>query len=60
MVKCAGGCSNRPSHDATLLCVCAYRAGRTARAGREGSVYTLLRDEDVRHFKAMLRKADNS
>jgi len=36
------------------------RAGRTARAGRSGRVYTLLRDEDVRHFKQMLRKADNT
>ncbi|KAG1663277.1 hypothetical protein FOA52_006318 [Chlamydomonas sp. UWO 241] len=37
-----------------------HRAGRTARAGRSGSVYSLLRPEDVRHFKAMLRKADNT
>lgn len=43
-----------------LIAVAQRRAGRTARAGREGSVFTLLRDEDVRHFKAMLRKADNS
>jgi hypothetical protein len=27
------------------------RAGRTARAGRAGRVYTLLRDQDMRHFK---------
>ncbi|KAL4422577.1 hypothetical protein ABPG75_008774 [Micractinium tetrahymenae] len=37
-----------------------HRAGRTARAGRSGRVFTLLRHEDVRHFKGMLRKADNT
>ncbi|KAI3430318.1 hypothetical protein D9Q98_004914 [Chlorella vulgaris] len=37
-----------------------HRAGRTARAGRSGRVFTLLRHEDVRHFKDMLRKADNT
>mmetsp|Transcript_17221 Transcript_17221/g.44704 ORF Transcript_17221/g.44704 Transcript_17221/m.44704 type:complete len:181 (-) Transcript_17221:45-587(-) len=37
-----------------------HRAGRTARAGRAGKVFTLLRSEDMRHFKAMLRKADNT
>jgi superfamily II DNA/RNA helicase len=37
-----------------------HRAGRTARAGREGKVVTMLRKEDVRHFKDMLRKADNN
>ena len=37
-----------------------HRVGRTARAGRSGKVVTLLRDEDVRHFKGMLRKADNT
>ncbi|GLC33193.1 hypothetical protein PLESTB_000360700 [Pleodorina starrii] len=37
-----------------------HRAGRTARAGKCGRVVTLLRDEDMRHFKAMLRKADNN
>jgi len=37
-----------------------HRAGRTARAGRAGRVITLLRPEDVRHFKGMLRKADNN
>ena len=37
-----------------------HRAGRTARAGASGSVYTVLREEEVRHFKAMLRKADNN
>ncbi|GAB4815233.1 hypothetical protein N2152v2_002279 [Parachlorella kessleri] len=37
-----------------------HRAGRTARAGRSGRVFTLLRHEDVKHFKGMLRKADNT
>lgn len=37
-----------------------HRAGRTARAGRSGKVVTMLRKEDVRHFKDMLRKADNN
>lgn len=37
-----------------------HRAGRTARAGARGTVYSLLRHEDVRHFKDMLRKADNT
>lgn len=37
-----------------------HRAGRTARAGRAGEVYTMLRKEDVKHFKEMLRKADNN
>ncbi|KAK9824495.1 hypothetical protein WJX72_010815 [[Myrmecia] bisecta] len=37
-----------------------HRAGRTARAGRGGSVFTMLRPEDVRHFKGLLRKVDNT
>lgn len=37
-----------------------HRVGRTARAGRSGSSYTLLRKEEVRHFKEILQKADNS
>lgn len=37
-----------------------HRAGRTARAGKSGKVVTLLRNEDVRHFKSMLRKAENT
>jgi ATP-dependent RNA helicase DDX51/DBP6 len=37
-----------------------HRAGRTARAGKSGKVITLLRYEDVKHFKSMLRKADNT
>lgn len=34
-----------------------HRVGRTARAGRQGRAYTLLRPEEVRHFKLMLKKA---
>ncbi|KAI5067322.1 hypothetical protein GOP47_0017850 [Adiantum capillus-veneris] len=37
-----------------------HRVGRTARAGKAGSSYTLLRREEVRHFKEMLQKVDNS
>lgn len=37
-----------------------HRVGRTARAGRLGSSYTLLRKEEVRHFKEILQKVDNS
>ena len=37
-----------------------HRAGRTARAGKGGIVVTMLRHEEVRHFKSMLRKADNN
>ncbi|GBF91398.1 hypothetical protein Rsub_04138 [Raphidocelis subcapitata] len=33
-----------------------HRAGRTARAGRAGAVYTLLRPQDMRHFKAVASK----
>lgn len=33
-----------------------HRAGRTARAGSTGSVYTLLKPEDVVHFNGMVRK----
>ena len=37
-----------------------HRAGRTARAGKEGMVITLLRREEVKHFKSILRKTDNN
>ncbi|CAI5991001.1 unnamed protein product [Closterium sp. NIES-65] len=33
-----------------------HRAGRTARAGRPGHCYTILRKQEVRHFKAVLGK----
>jgi len=35
-----------------------HRVGRTARAGRPGQAFTLLRPQEVRHFKAMLSKAE--
>jgi len=38
-----------------------HRAGRTARGrGQTGLVVTMLRKEDVRHFKDMLRKVENN
>lgn len=45
-----------PVHTTTYL----HRVGRTARAGQAGCAVTLLRHEDVRHFKNMLRKVDNA
>ena len=45
-----------PVHTTTYL----HRVGRTARAGQPGCAITLLRHEDVRHFKNMLRKVDNA
>mmetsp|Transcript_28021 Transcript_28021/g.51761 ORF Transcript_28021/g.51761 Transcript_28021/m.51761 type:complete len:525 (-) Transcript_28021:487-2061(-) len=45
-----------PTHIKTYV----HRAGRTARAGRSGRVFSLLRPNDVRHFRTMLRKADNN
>jgi len=45
-----------PVHTTTYL----HRVGRTARAGQSGRAITLLRHEDVRHFKNMLRKVDNA
>jgi ATP-dependent RNA helicase DDX51/DBP6 len=37
-----------------------HRAGRTARAGQAGAVYTLLKPEDVVHFNAMAGKLQGS
>ncbi|CAM6117476.1 unnamed protein product [Calypogeia fissa] len=37
-----------------------HRVGRTARAGKAGCSYTILRREEVRHFKSLLKKANNS
>ena len=45
-----------PVHTTTYL----HRVGRTARAGQSGRAFTLLRHEDVRYFKGMLRKVDNA
>eukprot|EP00775_Hariotina_reticulata_P012953 gene12953-13082_t len=41
-----------PSYPKTYI----HRAGRTARAGSTGSVYTLLKPEDVVHFNALVSK----
>ncbi len=46
--------------NASPSCHLTTRAGRAARAGRSGRVFSILRPEDVRHFKLMLRKADNT
>ncbi|KAL6765098.1 P-loop containing nucleoside triphosphate hydrolase protein [Haematococcus lacustris] len=45
-----------PLHAKTYV----HRAGRTARAGRSGAVYTLLRSQDAGPFRSMLRKAGNT
>ena len=45
-----------PVHSTTYV----HRAGRTARAGRAGQVFSLMRPEEMRHFKSMLRKIDNA
>jgi len=37
-----------------------HRVGRTARAGKSGTCYTLARPEEVAHFKDILLKAENS
>ncbi|GMH27703.1 hypothetical protein Nepgr_029546 [Nepenthes gracilis] len=37
-----------------------HRAGRTARAGQAGRCFTLLRKDEVKRFKQLLQKADNS
>ena len=34
-----------------------HRVGRTARAGKAGTSYTLLRDAEVHHFKSSMAKA---
>ncbi|WFD34692.1 RNA helicase [Malassezia cuniculi] len=34
-----------------------HRVGRTARAGREGDAWTLVEEQEVFHFKQMLRRA---
>ena len=47
------------SYDAPVyLKTYVHRVGRTARAGRAGQAFTLLRPQEVRHFKGMLSKAD--
>lgn len=43
------------SHPFFSHCRYVHRVGRTARAGRSGSSYTLLRRDEVYHFKTMLQ-----
>ena len=45
-----------PTHIKTYV----HRVGRTARAGKAGLAVTLLEAQQVRHFKQMLRKAENA
>jgi superfamily II DNA/RNA helicase len=45
-----------PTHPRTYV----HRAGRTARAGATGAVYTLLRRQEVRHFRELRKKVDSS
>lgn len=45
---------DKPAHIRTYL----HRAGRTARAGRPGSVATLLLQRQVHHFRGMIHEAD--
>eukprot|EP00879_Flechtneria_rotunda_P003684 GHRR01003922.1.p1 GENE.GHRR01003922.1~~GHRR01003922.1.p1 ORF type:complete len:553 (+),score=174.13 GHRR01003922.1:546-2204(+) len=45
-----------PVHPKTYI----HRAGRTARAGEAGSVYTLLKLQDVVHFNSMISKLDGN
>merc|ERR1711871_1053851 len=43
-----------PTHPRTYV----HRAGRTARAGASGTVYTLLRRQEVRHFRELRKLID--
>ncbi|OCH95477.1 DEAD-domain-containing protein [Obba rivulosa] len=36
-----------------------HRVGRTARAGRSGDAWTLVEEQEARHFKTMLKGADH-
>ncbi|KAK7454442.1 ATP-dependent RNA helicase dbp6 [Stygiomarasmius scandens] len=36
-----------------------HRAGRTARAGREGDAWTLVEEQEARHFKNMMKVSDH-
>ena len=36
-----------------------HRVGRTARAGKEGTAWTLVEKQEARHFKQMLSQANH-
>ncbi|THV02880.1 DEAD-domain-containing protein [Dendrothele bispora CBS 962.96] len=36
-----------------------HRVGRTARAGREGDAWTLVEEQEARHFKNMMKESDH-
>ncbi|KAF9223498.1 DEAD-domain-containing protein [Gyrodon lividus] len=36
-----------------------HRVGRTARAGRDGDAWTLVEEQEARHFKSMLKEYDH-
>ncbi|KAF5392242.1 hypothetical protein D9757_001477 [Collybiopsis confluens] len=36
-----------------------HRVGRTARAGREGDAWTLIEEQEARHFKMMMKEANH-
>eukprot|EP00124_Ichthyophonus_hoferi_P001071 Ihof_evm11s49 gene=Ihof_evmTU11s49 len=49
-------CYDAPAYIKTYV----HRVGRTARAGRSGEAYTLLKSNEVRHFKLMHKKAETA
>ncbi|KAG8860793.1 ATP-dependent RNA helicase dbp6 [Serendipita sp. 411] len=36
-----------------------HRVGRTARAGKEGDAWTLIEEQEMHHFKAMMKEANH-
>jgi len=58
MFYCAQGIDVVVSFDTPVyLKTYVHRVGRTARAGKPGRAFTMLRPEEVHHFKRMLLKA---
>uniref|UniRef100_A0A0W0FST0 ATP-dependent RNA helicase n=1 Tax=Moniliophthora roreri TaxID=221103 RepID=A0A0W0FST0_MONRR len=52
--------SNIVSYDAPVdMRKYVHRAGRTARAGREGSAWTLVEEQEARYFKTMMKNASH-